>query len=319
MNAHGGKKIKLQKWSCKKNQMKINSEVRTGFWVRRRTAADPWLIFLSNNSNSSVALLTDSPHGWQAGVSIWCQLQIVQRWRAAGMQGCAISSPHSSQFTHQTFPSTLWSLRKRRLLHKNPLTGRYACGESEWTSQRAERAATRVMSKVWMTMSKRNPEHLKPWSTFSIIPTIGGVTLTIIISGQTQLTFIDYDSNMKLRRENIQQVWGLVVFFFINNSTHPFSTHSRVSGASTSFLQGQGGVHPGQVTVEKHQQAFTLTPRVTLESPAPKGTSLWQEITWAQGEEPLSQSLPVPLFHNYLARLVSTRYFRSFYHYRYQG
>lgn len=77
-----------------------------------------------------------------------------------------------------------------------------AGGESE----RAERAAARVMSKVWMTMSRRNPEHFKLGSTFSIIPKIRGVTLTIGISGQTQLTFIDYDSNMKLMRQNIQQV-----------------------------------------------------------------------------------------------------------------
>lgn len=108
---------------------------------------------------------TDSPHGRQAGVSIWCQLQIVQRWRAAGMQGCAISSPHSSQFTHQTLPSTLWSLG---LLHKNPLAGRYDCRASE----RAGRAAASVMSKVWMTMNKRNPQHFKLGSTFSIIPKI---------------------------------------------------------------------------------------------------------------------------------------------------
>lgn len=175
-------------------QVEINSKLRTGIWFLCLTAADPCLIIQTPLFHS----FTDSPHGWQAGVSIWCQLQIVQRWRAAGMQGCAISSPHSSQFTHQTLPSTLWSLRKLRLLHKNPLTGRYDGRERE--SKRADRAAARVMSKVWMTANKRNSEHFKLGSTFSVVPTIRGATLTIGISGQTQLGWFDRDSNMKLSR-----------------------------------------------------------------------------------------------------------------------
>lgn len=145
-------------------QVEINSKLRTGFWFLCLTAADPCLIIQTPLFHS----FTDSPHGWQAGVSIWCQLQIVQRWRAAGMQGCAISSPHSSQFTHQTLPSTLWSLRKLRLLHKNPLTGR--CDGRERESKRADRAAARVMSKVWMTANKRNSEHFKLGSTFFCCP-----------------------------------------------------------------------------------------------------------------------------------------------------
>lgn len=81
-------------------------------------------------------------------------------------------------------------------------------------SKPAERAAARVMSKVWMTVNKRNPEHFKLGSTFSIVPKIRGVTLTIGISGQTQLTLIGCDSHMKLSRQNIQHVWFVLGVFF---------------------------------------------------------------------------------------------------------
>lgn len=68
---------------------------------------------------------SDSPYGWQLGVSIWCQLQIVRHWRGTETQGCGASDPHSSQFTHQTLPSTIRPLRKVTLLLNNSLSDWY--------------------------------------------------------------------------------------------------------------------------------------------------------------------------------------------------
>lgn len=114
---------------------------------------------------------------------------------------------------------------------------------------------------LWWAKSEwqwtREIHNILNWEALFLLSPRSGATLTIRISGQTQLTLIDYGTNMKLRRQNIQQVW---VFFFTND---PISTHVRIAGA-TSFLQGRGGVHPGQVAVGKHQQAFT--PALTLRS-----------------------------------------------------
>lgn len=90
----------------------------TGFVVV--TVADPSLLLPSCYSVSSppppTLLMGDSrvpPFG--------ANYRLVRRWRAAGTRGCAVSGPHSSQFTHQTLPSTIRPLRKvARLLNNSP-------------------------------------------------------------------------------------------------------------------------------------------------------------------------------------------------------
>lgn len=98
--------------------------VRSRHSSRSLTALAILYFRLLSSSPSLTLLMGDS-----RGVSIWCQLQIVRRWRAAGTQGCAVFGPHSSQFTHQTPPSTIRPLRKVTLLLNNSLTGCYCWRE----------------------------------------------------------------------------------------------------------------------------------------------------------------------------------------------
>lgn len=84
------KKGTADRWKGKKRRKQQRVERYDSYWSQQQIPH--WSCHLVLQTPLFLSF-SDSPYGWQSGVSIWCQLQIVRRWHGTSSRLWSLPAP----------------------------------------------------------------------------------------------------------------------------------------------------------------------------------------------------------------------------------